>query len=139
MEDKKEVEQKPMRAVKKVTVEQVVESEAGKLHLEGIKIAGKEYTLDIHNQFSKDGEERLDLSFNDGEYTLIIDKEGIRFSRMCYRPDHDHDDNQSLLVGIDDKVRGVKKGEKIWLSRFPYQGEGRDFFRIEFGAVREGY
>lgn len=139
MVNEKEVEQKPLRAVKKVTVEQVVESEVGKIHLDGIKIAGKEYTLDIHNHCSKKGEERLDLDFNDGDYTLIIEKEGIRFSRTAYRRNHDHNDNQSLLVGIDDKVMGVKVGETLWYSRFPYKGEGRDFFRVEFGAVRVDY
>lgn len=138
MEKKKETDKKPMRVLKKVTVEQVVESSSGRLHLDGIVIAGKEYTLDIHNQTSKEGEERLNLDFNDGEYALVIDKEGIRFSRRCYRLSHDHNDNQNLLVGIDDAM-GVKKGERFWLSRFPYKGEARDFFRVEFGAVKVDY
>ena len=138
MVDKKE-EQKPMRAVKRVTVEQVVEAEAGKIHLDGIIIAGKKYTLDIHNHCSKEGEERLDLDFNDGGYTLIIEKDGIRFSRTVYRRNHDHNDEQYLVVGIDNKVMGVKKGQTLWYSRFPHKSEGRDFFRVEFGAVEVDY
>jgi|WetSurMetagenome_2_1015567.scaffolds.fasta_scaffold1288543_1 hypothetical protein len=128
-----------MRAVKKEKVEHIVEADGGILHLDGIIIAGKEYLLDIHNYVPKKGEEVLDLNFNNGDYIIRIEKEGIKFNRIVYRHNHDHNDSQSLLVGITDEVRGVKKGEIKWHSRFPYQGEGRDFFRVDFGSIELDY
>ncbi|MBS3075231.1 hypothetical protein J4429_02105 [Candidatus Pacearchaeota archaeon] len=129
--------EKRMRAVKEVSIEQVVEAENNELHIKGIVIAGKCYNLDIQNQSLREGEERLILNFNDGDYRIIIDEKGIRFERTIYRPDHDHNDNQSLQVGVNETVMGVKKGEIQWLSRHPYHGEGRDYFRVDFGAVSE--
>jgi hypothetical protein len=66
-----------MRAVK--NIEQVVEASNGKIHLDGINIGGKEYILDIVNN---DGE--LTLDFNECDYIISIDREGIRFSRTAY-------------------------------------------------------
>ena len=41
--------EKRMRAVKEVSIEQVVEAENNELHIKGIVIAGKCYNLDIQN------------------------------------------------------------------------------------------
>jgi hypothetical protein len=128
-----------MRAVKNVTVEQVVEAENGKIHLEGIKIAGKKYRLNIHNFVLPKGDERLDLDFNSGDFTITIDKEGVSFRREKYRPNHDHGDYEYLVVGIADNVMGVTKGEIRWLSEFPFKDSGRDFYRVQFDAVRVDY
>ena len=141
MADKKtdgEFDKKPaMRAVKTVSIEQVVEAENGKLHIKDISIAGKKYSLDIINGGLKEGEESLVLDFNDGEYGIIIDNEGIRFERFLYRPQHDHNDVQSLQIEVDERFIGIKKGQIYWLSRGPYKKEGYDHFRIPFGAATE--
>lgn len=116
------------------TVEQVIEFPERTVNLENLSIAGADYSLKITN---KDG--RLFLSFNEGDYDIIIDKDGIRFKRIVYRPSHDHNDEESFQVGVDENVLGVKKGELKWLSRFPYNCEGRDFFKIDFGAKTVDY
>ena len=75
--------EKRMRAVKEVSIEQVVEAENNELHIKGIVIAGKCYNLDIQNQSLREGEERLILNFNDGDYRIIIDEKR-------YRTDDEH-------------------------------------------------
>ncbi len=126
-----------MKAVKKVSVEQVVEAEHGRLHLENVVIAGKVYTLDIHNYSLAEGEERLSLDFNNGDYQIIIEKDGIRFVRTLYRPEHDHNDSETLQVGVDNRHVGIKKGETKWFSRSPDPSDGTDYFRVKFGAEIE--
>jgi hypothetical protein len=125
-------EQKPLTFRR--TIEQSFEFPNGLLNLENLSIAGKDYSLAIAN---KNG--RLSLDFNEGEYQIIIDKQGITFRRTEFRPNHDHNDQESLQVGVNDAIPGVKKGEIKWLSRFPYPGEGRDFFRVEFGPRTVDY
>ena len=125
------------KAIRKKTVEEVVESEGGSLHIKGIIIGGKKYDLDINNGSLGDDKERLVLDFNDSNYKIIIENEGIRFERTRYRKDHDHDDLESLQTGSNDSNGFIKKGELVWISRFPYSHEGREFFRIPFGPVYE--
>lgn len=141
MVDKKtdeEFDKKPaMRAVKTVSIEQVVEAENGKLHIKDIFIAGKKYILDIINGGLKEGEESLILDFNDGEYQIIIENKGISFERFLYRPQHDHNDVQSLQIGVDEKFMGIKKGQTYWLSYGSYREGGYEHFRIPFGAATE--
>lgn len=130
---------KRMRLERVVKVTHIVEPEEDEpLHIKGIVIAGKEYNLDVFNgRRVGEGDESLHLDFNDGDYKITIDKNGISFRRHVYRPDHDHDDNESLQVGVDDSKIGVIKGRMIWRKRFPYQNDGHDFFYIPFGSRKE--
>ena len=91
--------------------------------LEGVEIEGVKYSLKISN-FNG----RLSLDFNDGDYRIIVDEEGVGFSRCRYRPNHDHNDLESLQITDKEKL--------IWMDRFPYSGEGRIHFNIPFGSVR---
>jgi len=131
--DKKEKEDEKKLTFRRI-VEQVIEFPDGKVNLENLLIAGESYNLEIAN---KNG--RLSLNFNNGDYQIVIDEDGVRFSRTAYRPNHDHNDEEYFQAGVDDKVLGVKKGELQWLSGFPYVGRGRDFFRVEFGARTVNY
>lgn len=123
-----------MRAIKQVTIEQVLESENGNLTIEDVEIAGHKYILKISNENGK-----LSLDFNDRDYVITICEEGVRFDRTVYRRNHDHNDFEHLVVGVDDDKIGVTKGGILWRARFPYNGEGYKFFRIEFGAIRRDY
>ena len=134
-------EKPKMRLEREVKVTQIIEPEEDEpLHIKRIVIAGKEYSLDILNSRRMgEGDEYLHLDFNDGDYKITIDKEGISFERHVYRPNHDHGDDESLQVGVDDSKMGVIKGEMIWRERFPYKREGYDFFHVQFGDVRVDY
>jgi hypothetical protein len=131
-EKEKADEQKPLTFRR--TIEQVVEFPQGIVNLENIAIAGKSYNLEIVNK-----NDRFSLNFNNGDFQIIINEDGIRFNRTVYRPNHDHNDEEYLQVGVDDKIPGVKKGELQWLNQFPYKKEGKDFFKVEFGARRVEY
>jgi len=132
--------EKSMRAIRKVTVEQVVQPEENEpLHLEGITIAGKEYKLDITNSKSIEGEESLVFDFNEGDYRIIVDREGVRFERYVARPNHDHGDMESLQIKIDDSRPGPEKGTILWRSRFPHRSEEYEHYEVPFDARDVGY
>jgi len=125
-----------MKAKRTISVEKIIEGE--ELDIEDIKIVGNKYIVKITNhRRCEKGEESLVLDFNSRDYTIIIDNKGVRFERGCYRPNHDHNDVQSLQIGVNEKIPGVEKGELIWRSRFPYKGEGYEHFYIPFGFVKE--
>ena len=122
------------------TIEKIIEGDS--LTLKKLKIGDKEYSLVLGN---KDG--RLSLGFNEGEpdkngsdYQIIIEEEGIRFARYARRPNHDHSDEETLQIVVDEtKDTGLKNGTIRWRSRFPYQNEGYRFYYIPFGAVTREY
>ena len=94
--------------------------------LEGVEIEGVKYSLKISN-FNG----RLSLDFNDGDYKIVVGEKGVGFSRCCYRPNHDHNDLESLQITDEEKL--------IWMDRFPYNGERRSYFNIPFGPVRSEF
>lgn len=119
------------------TVEETVELPEG-LNLEGVDINGEVYNLSIEN--SRDGV--LALKFSKGnhvEYTIQIGEEGITFNRHVYRPNHDHDDTESLqrFIGRDNDLQ--EEGKISWMARFPSPREGYDFFRVPFGPTKVDY
>lgn len=118
-------------------VKKVTETFKESVVLHGIDIAGKNYDLTVTN---KGG--RLYFSFTDNnnhraaseEFGIqITEEKKVKFSRHQYRPYHDHDDNQTLQVD--------KKGELLWLTRFPYSsdGDGWEFFTVDFGPDEVSY
>jgi len=109
-------------------VEEVIEFNNG-LIIENVDIGGKEYKLKVINHGG-----RLVLDFNDRDYEITIDERGIKFERLAYRPNHDHNDSESLQIGDNESVMGVKKDEIKWRARFPYAKEGYEFFYVPFGA-----
>jgi hypothetical protein len=120
-----------MKTVQSKTIEEKVDEV---LHVKDVEINGKTYSLDIRN---KDG--RLTLDFNGGDYEVTIDDGGIKFYRNVFRPNHDHDDKESLQKVVNSKNAFAKRGEMSWRSRFPYRGEGYDFFSVPFGSIRVNY
>ena len=107
------------------TIEKIIEGDS--LTLKKLKIGDKEYSLVLGN---KDG----------SEYFIIIEEKGIRFERHAARPNHDHDDKESLQIVVDEtKTLRAKNGTTCWRSRFPYQNEGYEFYYIPFGAVTREY
>ncbi len=126
-----------MRCIQEKTIEEIIEGK--ELNFDGIKIDKEKYTMHIKSEtdyfvisFCK-GED-----FNNSEFEIRIDKKGIRFERYASRPNHDHDDSQSLQTVVGD-LTGRKKGELEWRARWPYPGEGYDLFYIPFGSVKVDY
>ena len=98
-------------------------------------INNKAYSLDITN---KNG--LLYLDFNGMEYQMIIDEKGISFKRCLDRPNHDHDDFESLQIVVNpDKAYG-KKDELSWSgdSPFPANNE-KEYLHIPFGKRTVSY
>lgn len=112
------------------TVRQVQEvvDHGGQVILNGVEVGEQTYNVQVSN-----GGGRLSLAFlNKGggeDYVIRIFDGKVSFHRTLWRPDHDHDDHQTLQVMEDGKLQ--------WYSRFPYDGEGRKFFEIPFGSVSE--
>lgn len=130
--DNKTSDDKPLQ-IKRV-IEEIVSFENNELILENVNINNVNHSLKISNRNG-----RLVFDFNDKDYEIVIDSEGIRFQRIAYRHNHDHNDSESLQIGVDEKVMGVKKDELVWRARFPYKGEGYDYFKVPFGSVRVDY
>lgn len=119
----------------KIDLEQVIQEES--LEIKDLNINGKKYSLEIINS-----DKVLTLDFNDGEYMIRIDENGIRFSRLKYRPGHDHNDEEDLQEVTNPKkfcMWEAKKGELFWSKQFPYnpKEDGHDFFYVPFGPVKE--
>jgi hypothetical protein len=109
---------------------------------------GDTYDLQIINTL--DG--RLYLNFNHtGEpqieqaYTIIIREGGVYFSRRKLRTTHDHDDNESLQIRVDEKDPTLRRSyigedltehvkQLLWMNSFPHTGTSRRFIAIPFGA-----
>lgn len=137
-------------------VEEVTDFPERRLLLEGIVINGEHYDLGIINEGN-----RLSLEFymggtgksvnlanrssSDFSIQILEDYIGdpsqtvVTFNRHMYRPYHDHDDDESLQVGLDDSVMGVTKGALVWRKDFPHRGRGYGFFSVPFGAVNVDY
>lgn len=99
--------------------------------LRGVQVGEHTYDLFVTNsertgrlsfRFSKP-----DLQTN--EFSISIGDGKLTFHRTRWRPNHDHDDTESLQITKDGKLQ--------WWSRFPYSGEGREFFDIPFGSIVE--
>ena len=126
-----------MRCIQEKTIEEIIEGK--ELNFDGIKIDKEEYAMRIKSET-----DRLVISFCKGErfnevgFEMYIDKKGIRFERDVSRPNHDHDDTETLQTVVGD-LTCRKKGELEWRSRWPYQGEGYDLFYIPFGSVKVDY
>lgn len=125
-----------LRCIRKRTVEDVIEatSEHEPLNLEVPNICGKDYTVQVTNI-----EGRFIIDFNEGDYSIIIKDGKIGFKRTLYRPNHDHNDSQTLQISIDADKSGIEKGKIEWRSRFPYIGEGWEFYEVDFGAEKTNY
>ncbi|MDO8517612.1 MAG: hypothetical protein Q7S33_05820 [Nanoarchaeota archaeon] len=121
----------------KRTIEEKVEF-GDSITLEKVKVNEKDYFLQINNAHGNlvfNFYEKRPSEDESPDYSIIIDEKGIRFHRHVYRPHHDHDDGEDLQVVTDSKeVNGIPNGTLIWHDRFPYDGEGRDFLKIEFGS-----
>lgn len=136
-----EKDEKPM--VIRRQVEQIVEFPI-EITLENVEINSTNYDLKLINErgrltlefYNKDKDNMLD-------YRTIIDGDGFSFDRLFYivhsSPNLRDGGMESLQERVDDSRPGSKKGEILWRERFPYQGDGYDFFHVEFGARREDY
>jgi len=122
-----------MKVIRKREIEETIEGE--EIHLEGIVIAGKAYSLDIQNSRRAEGHEAVSFSFNGGEYEMTIRGEQIYFSRHVSRPNHDHDDSEDLQIRTDE-ISDHEKGKLFWRSRYPYPGEGYEHFKVPFGGIK---
>lgn len=119
-----------------------IEEEASDSRIEGIRIDGvdEDLVMKVENNSSY-----FNLLFavsddKDGfEYRMMISKQGIRFERIAYRPNHDHNDLESLCIKTSDKIPGPKKGTIQWTSGSPYAGRGWDYFYVDFGSVTKDY
>jgi len=114
------------------------------INIEELNINGEKFCLKIDNQnegfslgFYKD---KSSIEKDDSaEYEIIIDGEGIRFRRYVHRLNHDHDDIESLQVVTDPGKEDMsKKGDLVWRSRFPYEGEGYKLFYLPFRSKKTG-
>jgi len=124
------------------TIEEIIEH-GDSINPEGLKINGENFNLSIRNIAQK-YKGRLDLDFNNPknsncEYSIVVDKEGVRFERYVYKPNHDHGDVESLQIVVDpEKVSGnFKKGDLRGSSRFPHRNEGYNHFYIPFGSEKK--
>lgn len=126
-----------MRCIQEKTIEEIIEGK--ELFFDGVNIDKKKYTMLIKSET-----DRLIISFckgnsfNNSDFEICIDQKGIRFERYVCRPNHDHDDSQSLQTVVDDS-RCRKKGEIEWRERFPLKDEGYEFFYIPFGSIEVDY
>jgi hypothetical protein len=132
----------------KITKE-IVEELGNKATIHDIRIGDEIYRLSINNE--RDNGQKVILSFSrksdinpqhsDDEFTISIDcNKKMWFSRYVSRPTHDHDDTDYLQMFISEDPFGMKKlHEPFWFSRFPYKGDGKDFFTIDFGPVTVDY
>ena len=114
-------------------------NDGDKVELTGIKIGDVDkYSLRFSG--SKDNEFgifNLFFCYNDNfEFRLHMDRHGISFERVVYRPNHDHSDVETLVVRVDDSMPSPKKGTIQWLSSYNNSWEP---YYIPFGAVRVDY
>jgi hypothetical protein len=101
--------------------------------IEGVQIADEIYRLRVKQYPAGTGLKGLIFEFGDGDFYISIESsKKIRFERRVIRPYHDHDDMERLQV---------KEGEDktFWAERFPYKGEGRELFEVDFGEVTVDY
>ena len=114
--------------------------EGDHLYVSDLDIGGKKHALRIGNEGSK-----LSLAFgangrefgeNGYVYQITVDENGIGFERYVHRPNHDHSDIERLLVVVDPRMTGSRqKGDLVWESKFPYEGDGYAFYYVPFGAI----
>jgi hypothetical protein len=104
--------------------------------LKGLNIYGEEYSLEVREETNGDatlcfykGVYENRYSNVEPDFAMLIRRGKISFQRVLHRPGHDHNDLQSLQSDIDKKIK--------WISRFPYEGEGRENFTIDFGSAKE--
>ena len=81
-----------------------------------------------------------------GEFTINIRSDGrIGFSRVNYRPNHDHDDVVMLcslrpeVLADRERLFHATEGACLNWRRFPYREEPWELAPIEFGARTVGY
>ena len=127
------------------------EIEKGIFLFKDLKIGEKNYTLNIVNSpLISDEKNFLSILFNcekdsanpsKADYSIFIDEKGISFSRHVYRPNHDHDDFETLQVVIRGELTGRKKGELVWRddSPVPTERTGYANFYIQFGSEKVNY
>lgn len=119
----------------KIGLVQTVEREASEFTLKGIKIGDEEYNLCISQLYTT-----LELNFcnkeGDFKYKIRINGRDITFERYVTRPNHDHDDIETLAIKTDDNP-GPEKGTIRWLEN-PHS-LGWEPYCVEFGAVRVDY
>jgi hypothetical protein len=123
-----------MKTIKNILEEKELGEE---ILIQKVNVNGTEYQLNIMNRQGRiifDFYNSKDKPEGESEYRITIDEKGIGFNRHCYRRNHDHDDSQSLQ-----KVQVGNKKELHWVSRFPYSGEGSEFFKVVFGSVEVDY
>ncbi len=132
-----------MECVQKQTIEKRIEGQ--ELNLKCLDIDNKKYHLKISNntgrislEFCEDKQEDYGDNFT-SEYEIVIEKNGIRFKRFVYRPNHDHHDVESLQVIVDEEKSFGKKGELVWRKDFPHKDSGYDFFYVPFGPKKVDY
>ena len=121
---------KRLKCIRKRTVEDVIEVEDDEfqvLHIENLNINDEEYKLDI---CSREGV--VVLNFNDGGYHMNINDGRITFNRTLYRPNHDHDDKETLYISVDEKKSGKEPGTLEW--RKGNYNEGWKPLKVEFGS-----
>jgi len=107
------------------------------VNLEGLPIQNKLYDLVVKNnqerlelQFYKIGEGKLNGA--SPEFAIRIHEKGMFFERYLHRPNHDHDDSESLQVRTD-------ADNLVWSKESTY-GEGRNnLFLIPFGSAKIDY
>ena len=97
-----------MRCIKEKTIEEIIKGE--ELRIEGLNINDEEYSLNVVNK----RKDQISLEFNKAkhpnefsvpEYTIIINEKGIRFERFVSRPNHDHNDVQTLIIRAYDRIK----------------------------------
>jgi hypothetical protein len=122
--------------MKTIVEKQVIEDHGETLVLHDVEIAGEKYALKITNR-----QGGLYMNFNDGEFLISIDKqkEGdpvITFHRHVSRPNHDHDNTQSLLVKVNPEG---KTGVPVWGESGHYFSKEVRLFEIVFGGIKVNY
>lgn len=137
-----------MKCVTKRTITRTISGT--KLHIDDVIIGENKHSLNIINpnrSLGSPDNRPLILNFMNPEdadddtadYTIVMDKRGIRFERFVYRPNHDHNNVESLQVVVDPKKANMPLGERVWMSRAPYLGGGFDYFYIDFGSTKVNY
>ncbi len=72
----------------------------------------------------------LHLSFSCGFY-IVMDERGLAFRREVTRPNHDHDDDEHLMIH---KKNGTLKWVGDWVNE-----KEHEIFRMPFGARKVDY
>lgn len=97
--------------------------------IQDIVVGDRKTDVEIGNFLFAETNGHFNLHFSCG-FDIQMDERGIRFRRTVERPDHDHDDEEDLMIH-------QKNGSLLW-SRDWLHEKDHDIFYLPFGPRKEG-